>query len=156
MATDTKDFVTDMFKQASESFTRTMSTGVEFQQQAGKFWGDFFGKGFDQFHTQMDKASNGFAPDAKKNLEQFHKMFDEQSHKSMDMLRKTFESGECCNAKDMFDETMKMWQTSFETMRTQVDTMAKTNVEMAERFCDMANQATATNGHKATSKPATK
>ena len=147
---------TDMFKQASESFSRTMSTGVEFQQQAGKFWGDFFGKGVDQFQTQMDKVSKDFAPGAKKNLDQFHKMFDEQSRKSMDLLRETFDSGESCNAQDMFDETRKMWQTSFETLRSQVDTMAKTNVEMAERFCEMANRAVATNGQKVAAKSANK
>ncbi len=155
MATETKDFVTDMFNQATESFNRTMSTGLEFQQQAGKFWGDVFEKSFDQVRTHTEKVSKDFVPGAKKNVEQFHKMFDGQAQKSLDMLRKTFESGECCNVQDLSDQTVKMWQTSFDTVRSQVDAMAKMNVEMFESFSDMANK-TFVDGQKCAAKPASK
>jgi hypothetical protein len=52
---------------------------------------------------------------------------------------------------------MKMWQTSFDTMRANVDAMAKANVEMFDGLCEVANKSCATNGHKVQqNKPAAK
>jgi hypothetical protein len=158
-ATDTKEFMADVFKQATETFNHTLRTGVEFQEQAAKFWKDNFDKGFDQFRTQfeqVERMSKDAIPTSKHNLERFHQIFDEQAKVSIDMLRKSFETGENFNAQDVFDQTMRLWRNSFDTIRNNVDAMAKTNVEMLESFCEMAHQSCGANGHKPAQKPVAK
>ncbi len=151
-ATETTKMMTDMFTQATDGFNKTMSTGIEFQQQVGKFWGDAFGgsfgQGFDDFRTQFEKMGKEAAPTARKNLEQFHHMFDEQSKQTLDSLRRTFEVGTNFDTNTMLDQTMKMWQNSFDTMRSNVDAMAKANVEMLDGMCSMTQKNCATNGQK--------
>ncbi len=156
MATETRDFVSDMFKQATERFGQTMQAGVEFQAQATKFWTNAFGKGVDQFGTQVDKMSKDAVPAAKKNLQQFHIMFDDQVKKCFETLRRTFDGGQDRNAPELLEQTMKMWQTSFDMVRANADMMSKSNIEMFETLNEMAKKLCATNGQRQSAKPPAK
>jgi hypothetical protein len=156
-AMETTDFVNDMFKQATDNFNKTMRFGVQFQEQATNFWADTIGKSFDQMQVQADKVQKDAIPAAKKNLDQFHQMFDQQAKTSMEMLRKSFDANECVDVPAMADRTMKVWRDSFESMRANADTLAKTNVEMVESFCEMSKKACGVNGTgKTAQKPAGK
>lgn len=149
--TETTDFVTDMFKQATDNFNRTMRTGIEFQERTTKFWKDTFDQGLDQFRSEFERAEKTVkdaVPDAKENLAKFHKMFDEQAKNSLDALRGSFAGGEGLDAKNFVDQTTKLWSNSFNTMRSNADTLVETNVEMFERFNEMTKKGCATNGHK--------
>ncbi|MEE9294782.1 MAG: hypothetical protein V3W34_07460 [Phycisphaerae bacterium] len=156
MATQTSEFVTDAFKQAAESFNQAMRTNIQFQEQAAKYWSDTAGKSFEQFRDQADKISKETVPAAKKSLEQFHNTFDQQVKNCLDTLRETFEAGRDWDVQNVFDQTTKLWQNSFEAMRSNVDAMAQTNIEMFEKLCELSKKACSTNGHKAGSKPASK
>lgn len=43
MATDNKDFMTQMFDCATDTFQKSMQTGMKMQEQAMKFWSNSFG-----------------------------------------------------------------------------------------------------------------
>ncbi len=156
MATETSEFVADVFKQATDNFKRTIDTGVEFQEQNAKFWSDALTRSVDQAITQAEKVSKDVIPSARKNLEQFHDAFDEQAEKSLDMLRKTVSAGQDQDIHGVFDQTMKMWQASFDAVRESVDTVVRTNVEVFENLCELSSKACATNGSKTTQKQAAK
>lgn len=149
LTSETTNFMTEMFTQAAETFNETMQTGLKFQEQAAKFWTGTFTKNADQFRTQFEKVADETIPAAKKNLEQFHRTFEDQAQKSMDVLRQTFDDARGWADKGLQDQTMKLWRTSFEAMRSSVDVVAKANAEMMEKWSAFAGQACAnvkTNG----------
>ncbi len=156
MATQTKDFVSGVFKQAGECFNQTMRTGIEFQEEAAKFWSDAFGRNFDQFRTQFDKVANDAVPAAKENLERFHDLFDGQAQESLDTLRKAFDVGQDFKVPNMVDQTADVWRKSFDVMRSNVDKLTKANVDMFESVCRTAEQCGAANGAKSSAKPQAK
>jgi phage-related protein len=143
--TQTKDCTTDMFKQATESFNQTMATGVKFQQDTMGFWNDNVSRAFDGFQSGFDKTVEEAIPAVKKNLDKFHQSFDQQANKSMDMLRQTFESTQKLvnpdQSKNVFEQTMNMWRTSFDTMRSNVDMITRTNTEMFQKFSGVVSGA---------------
>lgn len=144
----------DMLKQANETFQQTMSTGVKFQEETTKFWNNAFGQAFEGFQTQTGKFSEEVLPGFKKNVDEFHRMFEKQSQKSMDTLRQTFEQNQKVVNQDVFNQTLDMWRTSFDTMRSSVDKISQTNMNMFESWTGMVKnnfaQASKTNGSKAT------
>jgi signal transduction protein with GAF and PtsI domain len=138
---DNQVFVNDMFKQATENFNQAMNTGLKFQEESARFWGETFGKNVDQFRSQIDKISNESFPTAKKQLDRFHTMFDEQSKKGVEMFKEAFDSGNKAMNGDAYNQAMKMWRTSFDAMRSSVDNIAQANAEMFESFSSMTKNA---------------
>ena len=151
MGTQANEFVADAFRNAAESFSKTVSTGIEFQEQAAKFWSDTVNKTTEQFRKQADQVSSDAIPAAKKNLEQFHNMFDQQVNNCLDTLRETFDAGKELDVQTMRDQTVNLWRTSFDAMRSNIDVMTKANVETFEKFCEMSKSCSP-NGQKAATK----
>jgi len=152
VTTETTNFMTQMFSQAADTFNKTMQTGLKFQEQAAKFWTGTFTKNADQFRTQFEQMADEAFPAAKKNLEQLHRTFEDQAQKSLDVLRQTFDDARGWADKGLQDQTMNLWKTSFDAMRSSVDVVAKANAEMFEKWSAFSRQACAagkTNGSKA-------
>ncbi|MBW7906180.1 MAG: hypothetical protein LC135_16555 [Phycisphaerae bacterium] len=148
--TTPRDFMTDMFKQAADSFARTMQAGVKFQEETAQFWTDLAGKNLDELRSQWDKFSLDATPFTKKNLEQFHKLFEEQTTRTLDLLRKTFDLGGSQNTAEICDRMAAVWRDSLDTIRHSTDAMAKANTEVFENCSEMIRKLSgAANGHGA-------
>ena len=139
--TETTDFMTRMFNQAATTFNETMQTGLQFQEQAAKFWTGTLTKNADQVCTQFQKVADDAIPTAKKNLEQFHRTFEQQAQKSMGVLRETFDGVNDWADNGLHEQTTKLWRTSFDAMRSSVDVVAKANAEMFEKWSAFSGQA---------------
>jgi hypothetical protein len=137
MAIDTKDFVTDSFKQAAETFARTMQTGIRFQEETARFWSDFFGKQTEEARHTYEKLTTDALPFSQKNVERFHRMFDDQATKSISFLKKAFEHGPATTATETYERMLALWQQSFDTLRESADAVAKANGEMFDNYSNM-------------------
>ncbi|NOT02936.1 MAG: hypothetical protein HOP29_20240 [Phycisphaerales bacterium] len=140
MTTATADTMTDAFKQATEVFNQTLSTGMKFQEETTRFWNDTCGKSMDQFCGEAEKFSRETIPTAKRNMERMHKTFDEQARKNMDMVRKSFETAEATLDQSFMDKTFDLWRSSIETFRTSMETMAKANMRLFDGWGEMAHR----------------
>lgn len=149
-----KDIVTDAFRQAAENFTRTVQAGVKFQEQTASFWNEMMEKGAGEFRTQWEKLSHDFAPYQKKTVEQIHRLVDEQSRRSLELLRKSFDAGKGEGMGDVCEKMTDLWKSSFDRVRESADMLAQANAELFDGWTDMLKSVgTPRNGH---SKPAAK
>jgi len=151
--TTSRDFMTDMFKQAADSFSRTMQAGVKFQEDSTRFWTDLANKNLDEVRTQWEKLSLDATPFAKKNLDQFHKLFEEQTSKTLELLRKTCEAGSLQSPSEVYERLTLMWRDSLDSIRQTTDAFAKTNGELFENCSEMIRKFS---GGQANGKPAPK
>jgi hypothetical protein len=148
--TTNRDFVTDLFKQAADSFARTMQAGVKFQEETAQFWTDLAGKNLEEARTQWEKFSLDMTPFTRKNLDQFHKLFEEQTSRTLDMLRRSCDVNATQNAADMTDRMAGLWRDSLETIKRSTDAVAKANTELFESCSEMMRKlsvAPAANGN---------
>lgn len=148
MATQTFDFMNDTFKQATQNFARTLEVGIKFQEDAARFWTDAFGKNAEELRTQWEKLAADVAPFSKKNMERFHKLFEEQSARSLELLKKSLEANRASTPTDALDNLLGLWRNSFDTIRESADAVAKANADLFESWTHMAKGET--NGHKTT------
>lgn len=138
MTTNATDFVSDGVKTAADSFAKTMQSGIKFQEEAATFLTKTLGRTSDEFRSQWDKMTEDAFPFNKKNVERFQKLFDEQSSRSLDLLRKTFDVSAPTNPTDVYEKTFSLWRSSLDTMRQSAESMAKLNAEMFENWnCTM-------------------
>lgn len=143
----------DMLKKANETFQQTMNTSVKFQEESTQFWKNAFGQAFDGFQTQAGKFTDDVLPGFQKNIDEFHRMFEKQSQKGFETIRETFEQNQKFVNQDIFNQTLDMWRTSFDTMRSSVDKMTQANMSLFESWTGMVKQNVAqvskANGTKA-------
>lgn len=156
MATETQDFVSGVFKHAGECFNQAVQTGIAFQKEAGKSWTDAYGRNLDLFRAQFDTVANDAVPAAKNNLERFQGLCDAQVKQGMDMFRQVFGVGQDGQTANVFDRTMETWRRSFDVMQSNMDTLAKANMEVFESFREAGKKVCATEGQKGSGKTAAK
>ncbi len=148
MVMESTNFMTDLFKQSSEMFNQSFCAGMKLQEDAARFWTNTLGKNLEQVCNQTEKFSQESMPAAKKNLQNFRNLCDEQGQRGMDMFRKSFESAEATLNDNVMDKTMDFWRTSFDAVRTGFDTMTKSNVQMMDRWADAAHKCCETSAPK--------
>ena len=119
MATDTKDFVGQMFTQAGESFRSTMNAGLKMHEQAAKMWPNTTQSPtmLDDFHGRNERFTDEFMSAMEANLDQWKKGFETQARTSMDGLRQAFEAAQGQSSADLETRTQELWQKSFEAVQ---------------------------------------
>lgn len=135
--TTATEFMNDSAKQVSDVFARTMQSGARLHEEAAKFWAETSRKQLDDQRAQFEKMVDEAAPFSRKNAERFQKFFDEQADRSLDMLRKSFDSARATNPTQACESLMNLWRSSFETMRESADAMAKFNSDIFASWNDM-------------------
>jgi hypothetical protein len=137
------DFMTETMRAATENFTRTLQAGIKFQEQNAQFWSDLVGRSTEDFRTQWDRLARDAAPFQQKNLEAFHRLFEEQSQRTLDLLRRSVELGQAQSAGSTYEQLAALWRTSFETLRESADAIARTNAQMFESWSELMRKVPA-------------
>lgn len=154
MATDTTDALTNMFKQTGDVFSQACSAGLKLQEETKRFWQETWGKSVDQAYTQAEKISREMLPAAKKNVQQLHRMFNEQGKRGLDAVGKSFESTEASFDDGIADRNADLWRTTYQSMRSGLDTMVNANAKMLENWGQMTRNCCDTACGKSTPKNA--
>ena len=157
MATDTKDFVGQMFTQAGESFRNTMEAGLKMHQQAAKMWPNTTQTPtmFDDFRGRNERFADEYTSTLEANLDQWKRGFETQARTSLDWLRQAFEAAQGQSPADLQTRTQELWQTSFDAVKDSTDSLMKTNSRMFERWNELFTTAcTGSEASRATGKKA--
>lgn len=150
MAVETKD-MNAVWREASESFNKTMQAGVKLQEETARFWSDMVGRTTDELRTRWEHAASDAAPISRKNTERFQHLFDEQSKRSLELLRKSMDVASVRTPAEMFDAIGQLWQTTFDSMRETNDALTRMNSELMESFSGAVKSTAAGSSTKSTS-----
>src|SRR5262249_52487523 len=126
------DAMTTMFKNAAESFNSAMQAGVKFQQQAFNAWAQPFNAQADDFRATQQRAVDASMTAFQANLAECRKLVDVQGKRSLDLLKKAFETAQPFDRSDAYETTRALWQETFDAMRTGMDEMASAGTTMVE------------------------
>ncbi len=137
------DLLTETMRAATENFTKTLQAGIRFQEQNARFWSDLLGRSSEDFRTHWDRLTREAAPFQQKNVEAFHQLFEEQSQRTLDLLRKSVELGQNQAAGQLYEQLAALWRTSFDTLRESADAIARTNARMFESWSELMRKAPA-------------
>lgn len=150
--TATVDFMNDSFKTMTDSFTDAMNTAMKFNEETTRFWTDTFTRTTDEFRTRNEKVVNEFAPFTRENAERFQKSFQDQTDRTMKMMRETMDTVRpTMNPTENTERMMNIWRDSFDNVRESMDTYAKANQDMFRNWTEFFNTTTK-NATKAASK----
>lgn len=151
----TTDTMTEMFEHMTDTFAKTLKTGLKFQEESARFWTDMYDKNTHQCQTHYDKMVDSTAPLYKKNLDGLMKMFDHQAGKSLELLKESCELSTAASPVQFGERMAQLWRHSFDAFRESADMMARTNQEVFENWTKMAREAAPkTNGSKPAHKAA--
>lgn len=135
--TTPNEFMTEAFKQAVDSFTKTMEAGVKFQEDAARFWNDTVARNMDDFRGQWEKLAAENAPFSKRNVERFRRFLDEQSARRLEVIRQTMDVGKAKDSRDAYDRLLELWKTSLDSLRKSTDVVAQANAELLESWAEI-------------------
>ena len=139
-ATETQ--LTGLFDQAVQNFGEALKAGVKAQEQIANWWTDALNKAVPA--TEFQKRSRTLAseviPTAQKNAEEIVKLIEQNYKRSVDLLRKAFDSTGAANAGDLQAKAQGLWEASVELVKDNAQAMAQTNIKVLELWADVLRQ----------------
>ena len=93
-ATTTEAKFTSLFDQASQAFGEAMKAGVKVQEDIAKCWSEALESGgaLTQWQTRSRAMFDEAIPATQRNVETWLKVVEQNYNRSMDLLKKAFES----------------------------------------------------------------
>ena len=131
-----KNQTENMFKQATETFKSAMDAGLRFQQDAFKCMSEVMARGesFDDVKQRLETVAADSVNLIRKNAEQAQKAFDDGCKSGLDVIRKSFDSGNGHGPKDAVTYTRDVWQNAFDSMRCNLDTASRASAQCIENW----------------------
>ncbi|TWT42317.1 hypothetical protein RAS1_34470 [Phycisphaerae bacterium RAS1] len=136
VAPETFETMNDAFKTGTDTFATFVQTGVKFQEQTARFWNDLFARSNDEIRTQTERFNRDIMPVARRNAERVQKLVDEQTQRTTDFVRRSFDIGQAATPAEAMDKFLGLWQTSFDVMKQSTDAFARVGNEMVANWSD--------------------
>jgi len=131
--------MTNLFDQAVQSFGDAVKAGVKIQEDIAKFWGDVLDQGgaMQEWQKRSRAMVNEAIPTAQRQAEEWLKLVEQNYKRSMDLLKKAFDSEQTTAAADIRAKTQELWEASLEVIRDNAQAMAQANVKMMEQWAEI-------------------
>jgi hypothetical protein len=142
MTARTETRMTSLFDQAVQTFGDAMKAGVKIQEEIGRWWSDVIDQAGPV--TEWQKRSRAMVcdaiPAAQRNTEELMKVLEQNSRRSLDLLKKAVDT-EPGNTADLQAKTQEIWDASMEVVRDNAQAMAQVNVKMMETWAEILKQS---------------
>lgn len=143
MVAETKDNVTQMFENMTESFRVVMDAGRRSQETMVRSMNEFWRApaGFDTFFTRTERAAKEFVPFVGKSVEVFTESFDNTVRTNMDMFKTAAEASMKSDDTDVYRRTRQMWDAAFGAFRANVEMFGKASTRAMENWSNFCKAA---------------
>lgn len=145
MPAEFSDTMSNLFRQANETFQNAMQTGLKMQQEMLSAWTKPFTAETENFQERGRKMIDASVKMVQKNFEESQRLADTQYRQSLDLLKKAFDAAKPGDKNDLFENTKTLWQQTMDTMRHNAEQLAKTNTTVIENWSDLVHHSL--NGH---------
>jgi hypothetical protein len=148
MAVKAEEFVSDLFKQAVETFDATLKASVKIQEEAAKWWTYPPGqvRSVQEWQEKSRKILDEAIPTSQANAEEYLRLIEENTRTCLDLLRKSFEAIPVESVQDAQEKAQKLWEASLEAVRKNAQAILKTNAKAMKSWAEFARKAIETNG----------
>ena len=131
------------FDQASRSFGDALKAGVRVQEEWSKWWSDAVEQAgpVRDWQKRSSTLLSGVLPAAQKNAEEWMKAMEQNYRKSMDLMRKAFDSEKSVVAPDYQERAKELWEESLSVVRESAETIAQANTKMVEAWAEVVRKS---------------
>jgi len=153
MATATERLGTDLMKQAMESFSGAMRTGLKMQEEAAQWWMGALGDVGSPLGLQKkaQELMSSAVPMFQNNAQECLKVLDQNSRNSLDLLKKGFEVAQSESVAEVQAKLREMWERSLAEVRSNVQSVVQLNSRIMQTCSDFLSKEPL-NGKEAASK----
>jgi hypothetical protein len=144
MSDKTKVPGTDLFDQAVKNYEQALKTGVRLQEECGKWWTNLLNQTTSPQDWQKNITSglNETFLAAEKNMEATLRLMEQNSRRSLDLLKQATESAQSASTADGQARLQKLWQTSLELLENNAQAITQANVKLVETWTQFARKST--------------
>lgn len=131
--------MTGLFDQAVRSFGDAIKAGVKMQEDATRWWSDTLEKSSPLADWQKRSLAGvkEAIPVAQKNAEEFLRLVEGNYRKSVDLLKRAFETRDADTIADLQGRIQELWEGSMKMVKEAAQTVAQNNVKMMEFYAEL-------------------
>lgn len=151
-STEQSNTVSDLFRQAVETYQSALKTGFKLQEEASQAVSDMLRNWSCpsewQKKTQL-LVSESIAM-AQKNMEEAIRLMNQSSTAIMSMLQKTLETPQQVTPASADAKNYEWWESAMGTMRTNTEAVLQANARMLDSWTELAKKVNSNAAEKAT------
>ena len=144
MSDKTKTPGADLYDQAVRNYEQALKTGLRLQEECGKWWTNVLNQTTrpQAWEKNVASALNEAFPAARKNIEETLRLVEENSHASLDLLKKATETAQSSSVAEGQARVQKLWQTSLDLLQHNAQAMTQANARLVETWTQFARKST--------------
>lgn len=150
----------EMFDQAVKGYEQALRTGVRLQEDAARWWTNFFQQSSytQDWQRQMSSVVSQAIPTAQRNLEESLRLVDQSCKTGLNLLKRAVDAPRNNAASDMQSQVQEIFQSSINVMQSNMQAITESQARVMEswtqfmrRGMETANSATASAAQTAAS-----
>lgn len=148
MAVKPEQVVSDLCRQAVETFDATLKAGVKLQEEAAKIVTDSIGgvPSPQEWRQRANAIVKDAVPTARKNAEEYLRVIDQNTRNSLDLLKKAFDAGQFESITEAQAKTQELWEASLNAVRASAEATVQANTKAVEAWVEFAKRTASCNG----------
>jgi hypothetical protein len=142
VATATEKLGSDLMKQAMDSFSGVMRTGLKMQEEAAQWWLDAIGDvgSPNGMQKKAQEFMSSAVPVLQHNAQECLKVLDQNSRNSLDLLKKAYEAAQSESVAEVQAKLREMWESSLAEVRANVQSVVQLNTRMMQTCNDFLSK----------------
>jgi hypothetical protein len=144
--TKTKTPASELFDQALKNYEQALRTGVKLQEEAGKCWARIANQAASpqDLQKQINSLANDVIPATQKSLEGYLDLLEENSHASVDLLKKGLESVQATGLAESQGKLIEFCEGTLKSLKTNAQAVVDLNSEAMDSWLNLVKKAAAT------------
>jgi hypothetical protein len=142
MAAKPEQIVSDLVKQAVDTFDATLKAGVKIQEEATKMWTQALG-GATSAHQWQERATavlNEAIPLAQKQGQEYLRLLEQNSRNSLELLHKAIDTGQSESVSDAQAKAQELWVATLNTLRSNTEAAVEANAKALDAWSALARK----------------
>ncbi|MDB5291383.1 MAG: hypothetical protein JWL69_2624 [Phycisphaerales bacterium] len=140
MATRNGAAFSELFEQATDTFTGALKAGAKFQEDMTRWWTGAVGPAADPFQDWQKRSQalwTKAVPAAQKNVDEYLRLFDQSYRTSIDLMKKAMEAGRSGSLSETQAKSRQILEESMEAFRDNAKAMAEANLRAVQAWADL-------------------
>lgn len=145
MATTTTLPVSKLFEEAIKNYEQALKTGIQLQEESTKLWREVLTETPNplEFQEKLDALAKDAFPTLQKKMEESVELVQANTKTSMELFHKAVDVYQSGSFKEGQGKVLDLWDASLGALRSNVNTMVKTNTEIIEYWTKFVTPAAA-------------
>ena len=134
----------DLFEQALKEYEQTLRTGLQLQEQAGRWWTNLLSQATSarDWQKKVTGLANELIGPSQKRTEEYLGLLEQSNRSNVELLKKAFEAAQASAPADCHAKWADFWDGSVRALQSKAEAVTQINTKVMDTWVGFVKKNT--------------